>query len=277
MKRVFVPSLFAALFAMVGCSDKPGTTKNELQVKNDSLTAIIKQRDADMDNMLECIRVVEEGFSKINEAQGRISVTGDSDLNRKEKLQNDVEYIVGQLEKNSEYIAKLKKMVAGNEKASKELKRIIENLEKQVEAKNEELVALHGKLKEKDIVIEELNVVIEDLTKQNTEQELRIVEKDKKINTVWYVIGTKKELKNENILSGGDVLLKPGANMEYFTAVDKNNVTEIKTHAKKAKLLSAHPDGSYTLEKDDEGMKVLRITDIQAFWSITRHLVIQVY
>ena len=275
MKKTIMLSLLAAVTVLSGCNGNSKASL-ELKEKNDSLMIAIEQRDASIDEMLECIRIVEEGFSKINEAQGRISVTGENDINRKTKLQEDVQYIIGQLEKNNSYIAKLKKMVAGNEKASKELKGVIASLEKQLEAKNSELTALAEQLKQKDIQITELNNIISDLTQQNTAQELRIIEKEKKLNKVWYVIGTKKELKNEKILIGGDVLLGKGANMAYFTATDKNTLSEIATHSKKAKLLSSHPEGSYTIAEDEKGMDILKITDKNAFWSITRYLVIQV-
>lgn len=275
MKKLVSIPLFAAAITICSCN---GNSKAniELQEKNDSLMAAIEQRDASIDEMLECIRIVEEGFSKINEAQGRISVSGESDMNRKAKLQEDVQYIIGQLDKNSSYIARLKKMVAGNEKASKELKGVISNLEKQLEAKNSELAALAEQLKQKDIHIAELNNIIDGLTQENTAQELRMIEKEKEMNKVWYVIGTKKELKNEKILSGGDILLEKEANMDYFTATDRNDISEIATHTKRAKLLSAHPEGSYAFEKDANGMDVLKITDKNTFWSLTRYLVIQV-
>ena len=275
MKKIIALSLFAVTIIMSSCNGY-SKANQELQEKNDSLMAAIEQRDASIDEMLECIHIVEEGFSKINEAQGRISVTGESDLNRKERLKEEVQYIIGQLEKNNNYINRLKKLVAGNEKVSKELKGVVENLEKQLTAKNEELAVLGEQLKQKDIHIAELNGIIDDLTQQNTAQELRIIEKEKEMNKVWYVIGTKRELKKENILSGGDILLEKEANMNYFTAADKESINEIATHSKRAKLLSSHPEGSYTFAEDEKGLDVLKIIDKEAFWSITRYLVIQV-
>ena len=275
MKRTFTLSLLAAAIILGSCNGN-SKANQELQQQNDSLKIAIEQRDASIEEMLECIRVVEDGFGKINEMQGRLTVTGESDMNRKEKLQEEVQYIVGQLEKNNEYIARLKKMIAGNEKASKELKGVVASLEKQLEAKNRELKTLAELLQQKEIDIAALNNTINNLTQQNTTQEFRIIEKDKEMNRVWYVIGTKKELKNEKILSGGDILHEKGANMDYFTIADKNEITEIATHSKKAKLLSSHPEGSYAIVEDANGMETLRITDKEAFWSITRYLVIQV-
>ena len=212
MKRTIIPLLLAATAFIVGCNGNSKANR-ELQERNDSLTIALEQRDASIEEMLECIRIVEDGFSKINQAQGRITISGGNDLNRKEKLQEEIQYIIGQLEKNNSYIEKLKKMVSGNGKASKELKNTIEELEKRLTAKNSELATLNEQLKQKDIHIEELNGIIEDLTRQNTEQELRIIDKEKEMNKVWYVIGTKKELKNEKILSGGEIMLDKDANM----------------------------------------------------------------
>lgn len=276
MKKLLLTLVLGTTILFTGCNGNVGSNR-QLEENNDSLKAVIAERDASLEEALQCIRLVEEGFQKINEAQGRVNVANmESGNSRKENLQNDVLYITQLLEKNNAEIERLKKLLASNKNSSKELIAIVANLEKTLKEKNLEITELYSTLQSKDIHIAKLDTIINDLTNENTLQELRLVEKEREINSVWYVFGTKKELKNEKILSGGEVMTNPDANKDYFTRCDKNTLTEIKTYSSKAKVLSAHPEGSYKIVEDNEGNDVLKITSPDEFWSITRYLVIQV-
>lgn len=131
-------------------------------------------------------------------------------------------------------------------------------------------------LADKDFKINKLDSIIADLTRANTGQELRIIEQEQEINSVWYAIGTKSELKEQNILHSGDVMREKDINFKYFTKADKRELSTINTYAKRAKLLTNHPEDSYTLERNDKKQYILTITSPDAFWGATKYLVIQV-
>ena len=99
---------------------------------------------------------------------------------------------------------------------------------------------------------------------------------DKDLNTAWFVFGTKSELKEQKILKSGDVLKSSDFNKDYFTEIDIRVVKEIKLYSKSAELLTSHPAGTYTLQKDQKGEYVLNITDPKKFWSVSKYLVIKV-
>lgn len=276
MKKLFLPLVIVAAALFTACNGN-SNSNNALKESNDSLRAVIAERDASLEEVLQCIRVVEEGFQKINETQGRINSTGlEAEGSRKERLQNDVLYLTQLIEKNNSEVARLKKLLASSKNVSKELRAIVANLEKTLQEKNEEIARLHKQLEEQNIHIAKLDTIITNLTDENTRQELRLVEKERELNSVWYVFGTKKELKNEKIISGSEVMTDPDANKDYFTRSDKNQLTEINTYSRKAKVLSTHPEGSYKIVEDSEGNDVLKITSPDEFWSVTRYLVIQV-
>ena len=98
---------------------------------------------------------------------------------------------------------------------------------------------------------------------------------DKQLNTAWYVFGTKRELKSQGILAGGQVL-KGNFNKNYFTKIDIRVTKEVKFYSKSVRLLTVHPNGSYTLTTDSNGQYMLRVTDPQLFWSTSKYLVVQV-
>ena len=65
-------------------------------------------------------------------------------------------------------------------------------------------------------------------------------------------------------------------NKDYFTQIDIRTDKEIKLFSKSAKLLTTHPEGSYTLAKDAKGQYILKITNPNEFWSVSRYLVVLV-
>jgi hypothetical protein len=104
---------------------------------------------------------------------------------------------------------------------------------------------------------------------------------DKALNTAWFVYGTKKELKEQNILEDkllgkDEVLQSLDFNKDYFTQIDIRKDTEFKLYSKSAKLLTTHTNGSYEWTKDEKEQYILRVTNPTDFWSVSRYMVIQV-
>ena len=120
-----------------------------------------------------------------------------------------------------------------------------------------------------------MNTNVTNLTAESEQKSQVISHQDKQLNTAWYVFGTRKELKEQNIIDGGKVL-SSNFNKNYFTKIDIRKDKEIKLYSKSAKLLTAHPASSYTLTRDANKQYVLRITNPQIFWSTSKYLVIQV-
>ena len=63
---------------------------------------------------------------------------------------------------------------------------------------------------------------------------------------------------------------------DYFTQIDLRVTKVIRLYSKSAKLLTNHPAGSYSLDKDAQGQYTLRVLDPQKFWSVSKYLVIVV-
>ena len=93
--------------------------------------------------------------------------------------------------------------------------------------------------------------------------------------SAWFFFGTKKELKEHNILDHAEVL-QSNFNKDYFTKIDIRIDKEIKLYSSSAEILTNHPAGSYTLQRDAKKQYVLCITDPQRFWSTSKYLVILV-
>ena len=138
----------------------------------------------------------------------------------------------------------------------------------ELDAKDIHIAALDEK-------IADLNENVTTLSTDNSEKQQTINTQDKQLNTAWFVFGTKDELKEQRILKDGRVL-QSDYNKDYFTKIDIRVDKEIKLYSRSAKLLTAHPAASYTLQRDANKQYVLRIVDPQSFWSTSKYLVVLV-
>ena len=291
MKKLAVLVVCAAV--MASCDSFSGGNKDQLKAENDSLLMELTQRNAELDEMMGTFNDISEGFRQINVAESRVDLqrgaVAEGSLDAKQQITSDIEFIRKQMEDNKEQIAKLQSMLKSSKTNSTQLKKAVEGLTQELTAKTQRIEELQAELASKNIRIQELDAAVtgltaskDELTAENEAKSKTVAEQDKELNTAWFVFGTKKELKDQKILSGsglfkkGDVLKDGGINKDYFTQVDVRTTKEIKLYSKDANLMTTHPAGSYTLEKDDKGQLILKITNPKEFWSVSKYLVIQV-
>ena len=284
MKKLAV--LIVCTAVMASCDSFSGGSKDQLKAENDSLLMELTQRNAELDEMMGTFNDISEGFRQINAAESRVDLqrgaVAEGSLNAKQQIASDIEFIRKQMEENKEQIAKLQSMLKNSKTNSSQLKRAVESLTQELNAKTQRIEELQAELASKNIRIQDLNAVKSELTAENEAKAKTVAEQDKALNTAWFVFGTKKELKDQKILSGsglfkkGSVLKDGDVNKDYFTQVDIRTTKEIKLYSKDADILTTHPTGSYTLEKDDKDQLTLKITNPKEFWSVSKYLVIQV-
>lgn len=282
MKKLLFVAVGCAL-ALASCNNVQ--KENELNAKNDSLQQVINSKNAEIDDIVGTMNLIQEGFDRINEAEGRITVDNSSIENKDKRqvLVENMEFIEQKLAENRNLIAQLQEKLRQSNVGGEKLQKMVNNLQTQLDNQTLRVQELEAILAEKDIVIAQktdtigqLGSQVSVLTDENKAQSQTIDKQDEELHTAWYVFGTKSELKEQNILKSGDVLQSSDFNKSYFTQIDIRQTKEIKLYSKSASLLTSHPAGSYTLEKDNNKEYVLEITDADKFWSVSKYLVIQV-
>lgn len=277
--------LFAGVLLAASCQE----VKKEnvaLTNRNDSLVAVLQQRNAELESALATISDIQTGFQKINDAEGRINVRNDDgELTNtpQAQLKNDLEFITETMEQNRQRISKLESQLKESGVKNASLQKIIKNLNNELSMKVEQIANLQNELSKKNIRINELDSAVNTLTNDvntlhqaNESQEKVIAEQEATLNRAWYVFGTAKELKEQNILKDGKVFSEDDFNRDYFTAIDIRNDLEFPLYAKKAELLTNHPKGSYYLKTDESNNITFVIIDPVQFWSVSRYMVIRV-
>ena len=280
--------LFVACATMLVACDNFGNRQKTLQQQNDSLQMALSQKNAELEEYTNTFNAIQEGFRLINEAEGRVRVAGESPASALDQIKEDMAFIAQTMKQNREKIAELQQKLKGNGQASTQMKQKLDDLTAQLVEKSQALAALQAELAAKDIRIAELDELVANLQtdvallRADSIAKERIIDaQDKALNAAWFVYGTKKELKeqkilNDRFLAKDQVLQNTDFNKDYFTQIDIRRETEIKLYSKSAKLLTIHPEGTYSLEKDEKEQLVLKIANPTEFWSVSRYLVIQV-
>ena len=281
MKKLMLVALSSLL--MVGCGQQKANKDLEMTALRDSLNQIISQKDNEIDGMMETFNDIEAGFREIDAAEGRVALARQGEgANAQERIRENMEFIKDAMARNKELINKLRQQLRESTIKGNALKTTIENMMKQIEEKDKKIQALIEELDAKDIHISRLdeevanlNTNVSNLTEETNQKTQTINTQDKQLNTAWFVFGTKSELKQQHILEDGKVL-QANFNQNYFTKIDIRVDKEIKLYSRSAKMMTSHPAGSYTLDRDANKQYILRISDPQKFWSTSKYLVILV-
>ena len=276
--------------AVASCNQDAAKKAEQIaQQQRRSLEQIISQKDNEINDMMTTLSDIEEGFREITEAQSRVTLAKQGEgTNTMQRIKENFQFIQSQMQQNKELINKLKQQVRESSVKGGQLKKIIDNLTQQLETKDHQLQALREELDRKDIHIAELdekvaslNTNVTSLKEDNEKKEETITSQDKALHTAWFVFGTKDELKEQRILSKDGLfsktkLLEKDFNKDYFTKIDIRIDKEIKLYSKSAQIMTSHPAGSYTLQRDANKQFVLRISDPDTFWSTSKYLVVLV-
>ena len=184
----------------------------------------------------------------------------------------DIASIDGLLAENKTLLEKLRKQSKKSAARIAALEGTVAELERSLAEKDTEIMALKERLASTDSSLATLIDMYRD------KSQLADMQRNE-MNTAWYAVGTAKELRAKGVLTkeGGvvgigavDKLNTENLTQSSFTRIDVVQTLEIPIMAKKAKLATSHPAASYRLEGADK----LVITDPNAFWSLSRYLVI---
>lgn len=161
------------------------------------------------------------------------------------------------------------------------LERILAGLRRSVTEKEERIAQLTTQVDTLETRVVGLSTAVETQQQELVVNQVEIAAKRAEIATVFYAVGTKKELTGSGVVtSKGGVLgfgktLEPSGqfNETDFVALDTDQENVIRIPAEKVEVLSAQPVSSYVLQQVGKEMVELRILDAEQFRKI-KHIVI---
>lgn len=290
MKKFLIAGLCVCVLA--SCNVKNSDEYKRLQAEKDSIATANEQNMNEMNDMFALMNEIEGNFDEIRRTENYLAVQskekGTLSQSKKEEIRSNIEMVNEIIKKNKQDIAALNQRLKSSRGENANMKSRIEKLNLELNERAEALTKLQQMLQAKDAQIADLETSlhslsedVEGLVSQSTEQAQKIKEQDKALNTAYYMFGTKNELKDAKVISGGGFLssvkiLDEGIDHDKFVSVDIRDTQSIPVYAKKVKVLSDHPKESYVLEKDATGNMVIKITNYKDFWKISKFLIIQV-
>lgn len=249
---------------------------DSLQSVNGELNGKLSEKEAAMQEFIASFNEIQENLNTIKEKEKIVtSASSQGDLkNKEEQIKEDIQAIYDLMSKNKNRIGSLTKKLKNSNLKIEGLEKMIENLQNSINLKDGEISDLKTK-------IEGLNIELSNLTTNYQEVETEVAAKTEEINTAYYTIGTTKELKEKNVISkeggfigiGKTTKVKSDFNKDYFTKVNIQQTNSITIGAKKVKIITTHPSGSYKLV-GEKPVEKIEITDAKEFWSASKYLVI---
>lgn len=290
MKRVIILGIGATMLLMSSCVESSQKYKN-LQARLDSLNTVHSSQNAEMESMFADINDITAGMQSLRDAEHLLTLeaekenkTGSKSKQQLARLKNDVQAIA---EAIAGYKSQIAKLESKNKAQSAEFKKLVASLNAQLEERSEkiaqitqELAARNKELAGKIEEVRNLTQNVDSLNKENKTQKMTIAEQDQNIHLANYLIGSRKQLKEAEVISRQGIFCPPivsaQAQKADFTQIDIRETKSLPMNSKKAKVLSVHPQESYTLEEGEDGNLVLVINDENAFWKQTKYLVVMV-
>lgn len=286
-KLIFILSVIV----LASCQQKK---VDRMQSVQDSLVSVAQIKDSTITDFIGTMNDIQSNLDSIKTLQAIVNIESNGNTEpqptTRKKILNDISTINDLLQKNKELIASQKKKLNYSSYKMKEMTQMLDRMTTELNQKDTEIAELRTQMGKLHIDISSLS---ENLTtaQENAERQAKILaeksnmisEQTSELNTGYYVFGTVKELVENGIVEkeggflgiGRALRFRKDFNPDLFTKVDIRELNEISLNAKKAKIITTHPVGSYKLVGEDTVDKLV-IKDPQKFWKTSKYLVIVV-
>ena len=280
MKKILIALLFAPV--LFSCKDeKPerDPVKDSLLNKTEEMGGQLTEKEAALDSFFRAFNDIQANLDEITEKEKiiRKDTLGGDVRGREAKIKADIAAIYDLMLENKQKLSVARRNLKKNEGRIASLQKTIEHLDSALAHRELEIVALKDQL-------ERMNVELANLSMNYEESQTQSAAKTAALNTAYYAYGSSKELQKNGVITkeggfagiGKSKKLSSQMNMDYFTKVDITLFKELPLNAKKAKVVSTHPAGTYQIEGPDGRADKLVITDQTKFWSVSKYLVVVV-
>lgn len=283
MKHIATAAALGVVALLASCVSRQVAV--EAESRSDSLELVVSAKDSLINAVFADINAISENLALIKSRENLITVAGESEGGRRpvEEIDNDIKAIDRLLRENRAKIESLQRSAAQLRKANLR----IDGLEKMIADMNRQLAekkAEVGQLRESLVRMgDEVKSLTEEVAVRSAEVENlsgEKVELQNQLNTVYYIVGAEKELRDAQIINkqgfiGRTLTVGRNSNFDSFTMADSRLLSEVPVGQKKATLVTSHPEGSYELVTDaNKVVEKLIITDPVRFWESSKILII---
>lgn len=288
MRKTIIIGIMALAIAATGCKNREAEEQaREAQAMADASREELADAVADRDQLLGLVNEISSDMQEIKRLENILTVNSSGETpSQSDQIRADIAAIQQTLQQRREQLQQLEQRLNRSNLNNRNLQTTIATLRQQLDGQAAEIAQLRTNLDEArttigalDAAVDSLNRTVSDVTADRDSAATAAIALADELNTCYYAIGTRDELKERHIIETGFLrrtrLMEGQFDQSFFTRADKRTLPSIDLNARNARVLTNQPADSYRII-DANGHKVLQITNPALFWSLSNYLVIQI-
>lgn len=272
---MYIPA-FAIVLAACSDNSKQVQQLQALHVQDSLLTRQAQGKDSAITSYVKTLDEIQNNIDSIKSKEKIVTLSGKNG-EPPHNVVDDIRALDARVVRENRRIYYLERKLRKEDKKDYDLQRVIKHLTAELVEKDAQIADLQTKLAQSNTSLKTITQQFDDSIAVIHKQREEINAMRSVVNTVYYSIGTEKELKKEGLITkegkviglGGATELKADINTEHFTQADMTKLNAIPLNGKLEKLVTNHPASSYKISGD-----TLHITDPASFWNQSKYLVI---
>jgi len=279
MKTLLAAIALCALL-MVGCNNNKEEMQKQLTDAQNARTSLqqdITDRDAYFEQVMKSVNEVYADLEKARIKEGELKKTGAgvegppqyTNAQSRDRLIQNINEIGSSLQENRKKIAALQVRMKQFKGQIAGLNSLVENLKASILEREQSITQLQAK-------VEGLQATMAEKTKLLEEKEGTISDQQRTLNTGFYVIGTRDELRKKGIITdeggflwgllGSTTIMNSSPDQSNFTPIDKTKDQTIKVDGRIEEILPRRNSDLFAAKQSEEKTSELTIMSPGRFW-----------
>lgn len=287
MRRIALPFLVVALLVACGFSGWLLMQNRNAKLAYQDLSASEEQTRQNYDKTIDAIAQIQDSLDAITPKDAALQVTPGSLATEQDMAGPDsrkalerIAALRASIERNRARIHQLEQQLAKSGDKNQSLNKMVTNLQRTLDDRQAELDKLTAQVSDLQGQVGSLQTEVQQKSDTLVARDAALEDRRRELATVYYVVGTKKQLSQQGaVVSKGGLLgmgktltTSPTLPSGSLTPLDTDVTTVVRTTAAKAQVLTPQPASSYEWRKVD-GHVELHILDPNEFRKV-RQLVI---
>lgn len=280
-------SVLGICLLIASCGPDYKSEVAKMQKERDSLMAQYDAKDSVINGYMQAINEIQTSIDDLTRQEQMLSRTGtdpEASTDAKTKIMNNIDAIRQLIDQNKKKLGALESKIHQNNIKIGELEKTVQSLNQQLAEKDSTVNVLNTNILALNGTITTMQGQIDTIRTDVKNKQKEISDKTTQLNTAYYTIGTYQQLRDKKVLSKQGGFLGLGKqptvvsdfNQDAFTQIDVTNTKSISinSNGKDARLISTHPNGTYKLQKQNNKVTGIEITDPDKFWKASKYLVV---
>lgn len=275
--QIIITVVLAVLAIIFGIIWMNAAKENKALTKsNEDLQSLYESSTATINEIQESLQALDQDLS--GQLFSQSELPGASPADRRERIISSIANMRDQIEADKKKIAQLEGQLANSRTQLRGVQDMVNRLKTSLDDKERIMAELQTRLGIMDETIEaerrQSQLTIAEREQTIAERNQALIEAEREASTIYYVVGTRKQLMDQGIIDRKGGILGIGRvttvnrqiATEKFTEINLQDTDEITFRAtsKGYSILSNHVATTYKVEKVDNEY-VLRVTDKENF------------